>query len=416
MKKYLQKRRLVLLICVVIVVVLINTLYLFPVSVQYIASAINRVGVQFASVLLSYDFKSIAQIKAQYENPKKHVRVLLVPGHEPYFGGAEFVGLFERDMTVELAQNLKEQLEKNPRYKVFVTRDNYAWNPDFAIYFEKHWNDIVAWKEDSRNHFKQLVALGTVTETVSPMKHNSASADVATRLYAINKWSNENNIDIVIHIHFNDNPRKDTSRPGEHSGISVYVPAGQYGNSTTTKIIADSIFNRLTKYNPQSDFPGEIEGVIHSPELIAIGANNTVGAASLLVEYGYIYEPQFKDSHVRSMAIKDLAFQTYLGLQDFFDPESITEIAKSYDTVILPHEWKELTTTGAAYPADIFALQTALMSKGLYPPSNKTKNDCPRTGVFGECTRASLEAIQKKYGIIGENGIGRKTIEVINRL
>ncbi|MDE1971230.1 MAG: hypothetical protein KGI50_06690 [Patescibacteria group bacterium] len=153
------------------------------------------------------------------------------------------------------------------------------------------------------------------------------------------------------------------------------------------------------------------------PELIAIGANNTSDAASMLIEYAYIYEPQLIDPNLRNMAIKDLAFQTYLGLQDFFDPTEALKLSKPYDTLILPHTWTESLSGRGAPSQDVFALQTALTYENLYPPYNKTKNDCPRSGVMGSCTKASLQLFQNKYGIIGENGFaGLNTINELNAL
>jgi peptidoglycan hydrolase-like protein with peptidoglycan-binding domain len=41
---------------------------------------------------------------------------------------------------------------------------------------------------------------------------------------------------------------------------------------------------------------------------------------------------------------------------------------------------------------------------------------CPRTGGFGPCTKAALQAFQQKYGVNGELGIvGPKTLEVLNQ-
>jgi hypothetical protein len=116
------------------------------------------------------------------------------------------------------------------------------------------------------------------------------------------------------------------------------------------------------------------------------------------------------------MAIKDLAFQTYLGLQDFFDKKSGIRLTKEYDTSILPYTWGTQFNYGASITPDIFALQTALMFGGVYPPNGRSKNDCPRTGNIGDCTRDSLDIFQDKNGIIGEKGmVGEQTLEALNR-
>jgi N-acetylmuramoyl-L-alanine amidase len=399
------------------------SLYIFQNPLRYTLRILEEAGLQLASVILHHNFRTVAEIKSHYKSAdeddasQKKVRILIMPGHEPSYGGAEYAALKERDMTVELGKNLQQYLENDPHYDVFIARDTEAWSPDFASYFKNKWNDIAAWKAASREEFSRLVSIGAATQTFSAVGHNSARDDVAVRLYGITKWSNEHKIDIAIHIHFNDHPGRNTNVAGNYSGFSIYVPASQYGNSTTTKAIADSLFTRLAKYNPVSNLVGESGGVIDEPELIAVGANNTADAASMLIEYSYIYEPQFEDASARSLALKDLAFQTYLGLQDFFDPPSTSKTAQLSETALGSYVWKRpIPDTGAA-PADVFALQTALMVDGVYPPNGRSKNDCPRTGIIGPCTRAALGLFQDKYDISGEQGVvGGKTLEVLNQL
>jgi hypothetical protein len=181
--------------------------------------------------------------------------------------------------------------------------------------------------------------------------------------------------------------------------------------------VADTIFKRLSRYTPVSDLLGESGGIIDEPELIAIGSNNTADSASLLIEYSYIYEPQFQERELRSAVIHDLAFQTYLGVHDFFDPKDLYTTTGLYDTAMLPYMWKVFLDNVEISGINIFALQTALMRGGVYPPPGKSKNDCPRTGGFGPCTRTSLELFKNKYGTIDEKGlVGEKTIEALNRL
>jgi N-acetylmuramoyl-L-alanine amidase len=401
---------------ILILISAIGIVYVFPNQIRSTILVIKDAGIQLASVILSHNFKSVADIKSNYNNPKKNVRILIVPGHEPNFGGAEFGGLKERDMTVELGQNLQRILENDSKYDVFISRDSQGWNPIFENYFADHKNEIAEWVKASHEEFSRLVLTGSTTRTYSTVIHNSAPKDVALRLYGLTKWSNENDIDIVIHIHFNDNPRRNVSKPGNYSGFSIYVPAKQYGMSASARKIAESISKRLAKYNPISNHPGEVGGLIDDPELIAVGSNNTADAASMLIEYSYIYEPQLQNPEVRSMAIKDLAFQTYLGLQDFFDKKSGIRLTKEYDTSILPYTWGTQFNYGASITPDIFALQTALMFGGVYPPNGRSKNDCPRTGNIGDCTRDSLDIFQDKNGIIGEKGmVGEQTLEALNR-
>ncbi len=74
---------------------------------------------------------------------------------------------------------------------------------------------------------------------------------------------------------------------------------------------------------------------------------------------------------------------------------------------MLPHDWKNNLTAknASAHAQDVYALQTAMINDGEYPPADENKNTCPRSGMFGACTKSSLASFQNKYGILGEKGI-----------
>ena len=326
----------------------------YPAQVNIITAAIEQAGNQFAAVILSHDPKTIAELEAAYDaatisvvgpaapvlsglattSPvstasSTRVRVLLVPGHEPGFGGAEYGSLKERVLNVALADDLQALLDKDPHYQVFITRDDYAWNPVFANYFKQNWAGIIAWERASKVEMNHLIAIGSTTRPVATEYHNTAPDNVAIRLYGITKWANENNIDITIHIHFNDVPNRPVDGPGKPTGFAIYVPAEQYDNSSTTRSIAQAIFNRLKSYTTVSDLPVESEGIISEPGLIAIGANNTANAASMLIEYAYIYQHQLTNAKTRAAFLQGLAEQTYLGLRDFFEANSPAATART---------------------------------------------------------------------------------------
>ncbi|MDQ5893087.1 MAG: hypothetical protein QG640_97, partial [Patescibacteria group bacterium] len=268
----------------------------FPQSTRFVDSIFSYVGNNFTAVFLHTPVITIAQLQKKYdaaERSKTKVRILIMPGHEPDYGGAEYGDLKERDMTVDLARHLESFINNNSRYDSFLVRDKFNWHPTLANYFNTHWSEILAFFDERKSETLQLVNSGTVRRVEDGLIHNSARRDVALRLYGINKWSNENQIDIALHIHFNDYPRRNTSEPGKYSGFAIYVPEKQYANSTTTSAIADSIFKRLAKYNAVSDYPPEESGIVEEQDLIAIGSYNTLDVPSMLIEYGYIYEPQF---------------------------------------------------------------------------------------------------------------------------
>jgi N-acetylmuramoyl-L-alanine amidase len=392
----------------------------YPNEMRTALSAIGAAGSQIAAVVLSHKPKTVADIQLKYTASQdmksdKKVRILIVPGHEPGYGGAEFGSLKERDLNVELGKDLQQFLQANDHYQVFITRDREDWNSIFAAYFKNNWEDIITWVKAYHREMSYLVSVGSVKKSAPTVIHNTAPTDVAYRLYGITKWANEDDIDIIIHVHFNDDSVRSRGVAGDYSGFAIYVPENQYDNSTTTLAVASNVFKRLAKFNPVSDLPGESTGIVKEPDLIAIGANNTSDAASMLIEYGYIYEPQLINPELRSAALKDMAFQTYLGLQDFFDAKNVVNSAVAYDTLLIPHQWKNVLTKNSTSSPDVYDLQTALVIDGVYPPSKKSLNDCPRTGSLGPCTATAIEAFQKKYGITDEKGIvGTKTRGVLN--
>ena len=269
---------------------------------------------------------------------------------------------------VELGRDLEQFLKANNNYQVFITRDTQTWSPIFADYFKNNWNGIVAWEKAARKEMSRLISAGTTAIPSPAVRHNNIPADVAVRLYGINKWANENNIYLVIHIHINDYWGYPANVPGKYSGFAIYLPAQQYSNSTTTGAVAEAVFNRLAKYNPVSNLRQESSGLVSDSELIAVGANNTSEAANMLIEYDYIYEPQFVNPKIRGLALKDLAYQTYLGLQDFFDDGNGGDSANLYNPSLL-YMWNNPTTDKNSDPSDIYAVQTVLIIDGDYPPA-----------------------------------------------
>lgn len=387
----------------------------FPEQVGLLAAHLSQWGSQLATVI-THNPRTISQLQNKYNLSSSRadtkIRVMLMPGHEPGYGGAEYGDIKERELNTALARELAFFLGNNDKYEVIIPRTDNSWSPEFESYFRNSWNSIVEWqkahKEESLRRVSQFD-----DGFVPGVYHNTAPSDVAYRLYGLTKWSNENNIDIAIHIHFNDYPGHPYNQPGIYSGFAIYVPEKQYANGTTTRAIAKSVFNRLAKYNAVSDFSGESVGIVDERDLIAIGANNTADSASLLVEYGYIYEPQITDPDARDLALKDLAYQTYLGLEDFFNPGQTTQAMTVYDTLVVPYTWGLSIESGRR---DVYALQTALLLDGLYPPSDRSKNDCPRTGTIGPCTREAIKAFQKKYGLDVTGTVGPRTLDKLNSL
>lgn len=346
---------------------------------------------------------------------QRKLNILIVPGHEPDFGGTEYQNIKERDLNAELALDLVHYLATDNHYNVTLARTKDEWNPDIQNYFATHDADVRTFIRDHKMEMVRLTDEGKITKITSGAPHNDAPDDVALRLFGINKWANDHKIDIVLHLHFNDSAPRSVNVPGEYNGFTIYVPERQYSNSSASAEIAKNIFARLSKLFPVSNLPEESIGIVEDQDLIATGADNTVDPASVLLEYGYIYEPQFKIPSVRSLALNELAFRTYLGLADFFGEKPL--VAGSYDSTLLPYDGTVSVKRTRNANKEVFAFQAALASHGLYPPKNSSRNDCPLSGLFGPCTRAALDAFQQKYNISDEQGVvGAKTLKTLRTL
>lgn len=290
--------------------------FYFSFNLPRLVSTIDNVaGVFFVQSI------TVADLQNTYKKASKRkdrVKILLVAGHEPNYGGAEFRGIKERDIAVDIAEEIQKLLDEEPEYKTVINRDKENWNPEIEQFFKDEWDEIIPWKESYQREMIRLFNNGKVKQVTDGVPHNDAPPDVARRLYGINKWVNENGFDIVIHIHINDNPRKKRNLPGVYSGYAIYIPEGQYSNAEATKAIAEKIEARFAQVFTKSNLPKENTGLIEDQELVAIGRHNTVDAVSLLIEYGYIYEAWIQDPALREINIKEMARQTVLGIKDFF--------------------------------------------------------------------------------------------------
>ena len=248
---------------------------------------------------------------------EEKIKVLVVAGHEPTYGGSEYKTLKERDMTVRISKYLSDYLRANPKFEVIVVRDEKGWNPVFADFFTAQSSITKEFYLLHKATMAEKIESGEVTEVIG-VPHNAAPEDVALHLYGINRWADAHAVDLVLHIHLNDVPRKNVSVTGEYSGMALYVPERQYANSSASLAIGRTIFPYLMNVGATSTLPTESGGVIEDQELIALGKYNTLKAPSILIEYGYIYENQFQNSVTVEGVFKKLALQTYKGIEDYF--------------------------------------------------------------------------------------------------
>lgn len=344
------------------------------------------------------------------------VRVLIVPGHDMDSGGTSFSGIYERDLAVTLGEELRQLLAQDGRFEVRMTRDVSGWDPEIAGYIDGNAAAIAAWRDAARAEMHGRIADGEIERPDSAVGHNTASDDVSVQLYGITKWANENEIDLMVHLHFNDAERP-WNAAAPFSGVAVYVPDPVYGNAVATRPIAESVFRRLSAFDPVSDLPGESTGIVDEPRLIAVGMNDTAVMPSMLIEYGYIYEYRFIEPSLREAYMKELAYQTYRGLRDAYGNPIADDPAAAYGTTVLPHHWPEPSEDRDWTPLDILATQSVLILRGTFPKEIDGRA-CARTGTLDACTEEALSAFRTGWGVVEDGGaaIGPVTAAGLNAL
>lgn len=339
------------------------------------------------------------------------IKIIIVAGHDDESPGTVYKGRREADMNAELAEALASFLEKDDEFEIVLTRTKLGYNPNFWDYRTRSENTLYDFISAKKLDMKKLMSEGSVSQHDS-VKHNKAPANTITILYTINRWANETSADIVLHIHFNDAAERKRSEPYKYNGFAIYVPEKQYSNAAASHAVAEPIFTRLNKLYASSNLPKENAGIVESQNLIAIGSYNTLDAVGMLIEYGYIYEPQFETDEVRVQTIIELAWQTYLGLHDFFKTTKSERLALlgALGPLDTPIESRSKDK------ASILDIQKALLVLGFYPPDAKNKRDCPLSGNFGPCTEIALKRFQAEENILDESGkAGEKTLEILRK-
>ncbi|MBI2053388.1 MAG: peptidoglycan-binding protein [Candidatus Sungbacteria bacterium] len=342
------------------------------------------------------------------------LQILIVPGHDDdTSGGTRFAELKEADFNLQLAKHLAAFFKNDRHFIVSLTRDDAGYLPEFTDYFANKRQEIISFRDSAKAKTQMLTAQGMFTpKTV--IAHNHASEEDALKLYGINKWIIDHDIDIAIHIHFNDYPDRPWNTSSDYSGVSIYIPERQLPNHAMSLDLAQSIFTELTRYIHPSTNPAEKDGIIEDQELIAIGSYGSLTAPSLLIEYGYLPEsPIAASARIRRPLLKELAYQTYRGIKLYFSPDADLFLARSS---FLPRRWDTAPPFGAKESAEVLALQIALSHENLYPAAGFNPHDCLLTGNFGPCTKTAVKAFQKKYLLPQTGTVGRMTLATLNEI
>ncbi len=349
---------------------------------------------------------STKDIRAKYKSSKDEVKILIVPGHDDKYAGALYNNIREADLTLKLGNELYAQLKNTKGVEVSLLRTEKGYSSDFSSYMVKNLKDILEWKSDKQTAMAKHQRAGRVLG-YSQVSHNNALPSVATILYGINKYANDNDFDIVLHIHFNDYPGHG-ALPGSYTGFSIYVPQKQFGNAGASMDLAKKVRDQLALVSASSNLPKE-NAITEDQELIAIGANNTVDAAVILTEYGYVYEPHFADPKVMGVVMKELARQTSVGVLNYLGNK---RVVKSSYPVFDDYTWKKNLSSGSS-GLDVLALQDFLHEQKYYPVE-ATLNSCQLHGQYDGCLVNALRKFQKENRLKVDGKFNEATRKKIN--
>jgi len=340
------------------------------------------------------------------------VRILIVPGHDDEFGGAEWGTIKEADLTRDLSKKIAEKFSIDPQMYVTVARDNNGYIPELVSYFSDNKKEIETFIKNYKKKTAQAVESGKIN-IKNQVTHNNAPDLVAYRLYAINKWANENKYDIILHVHFNDYSPHIKKAQGEYGGFSIYTPDPALTNGKASEPLAEAIGERLKRTIYTSNIPVEKEkasanSVIKDFKLISLGSNMTLSVPSVLVEYSYIFE---------SIINK----QFFEFSSDIFAEATVMGIYEHLTGALPPkknlsHTWASTLFSSPKKDIDVLALQYALKELGWYPPAPLSRDKCPITGIFGPCTKSAVQAFQKSEGLLTSGVLTQSTRSLLNTL
>ncbi len=340
------------------------------------------------------------------------IRVLIVPGHDDEFSGAQYGSVVEADLALSLGKKIVEKLSINPQFFVTITRNDEGYIPELSDYFLNNEKEIRAFIKDKKKKTARAIDTGKII-IEDQITHNDAPSDVAYRLYAINKWASENKYDLILHIHFNDYWPRSLATQGEYGGFTVYAPDQALLNGVVSESFADAIGSRLKKTWYPSNLPIEKQfsneyGVVPDFKLIALGSNMTLSVPSILVEYSYIYEP-FLGREFFDETSTVMAQATTLGIFEYLQ-------GYVYESKNLSYEWTSLLSSSPKRKPDIIVLQYALRELGMYPPAIPGKERCPISGIFGPCTKTAVQTFQKSQQLLASGVLTPTTRTALNEL
>lgn len=274
---------------------------------------IARLRTENLSLFDSLQNSSSSPIVSKDIPPRAQPHILVVAGHTAKTKGAVFGDTTEYELTYDLMNKVKVDLE-GLGFNVTVSHNQGDYSYRFSTYFTENKDQILQYRKDKLDAFHKQYPLGVVTNDTD---HNLASDAGVAQLYGINKWVNENNIDAVVHLHFNDYPGRLDTVPGKHTGFAIFIPLKTNDNFVLSYNLAKKVESRLLEHSSRSTLTSESAGVLES-ELIAVGQANSVQIPAILIENGYIYEQKFTDTKQRPSVLERYSRSIADAIDDFF--------------------------------------------------------------------------------------------------
>ena len=262
--------------------------------------------------LLVYTATTSTSTEVEFQEvPPK--RVLLVAGHTAVTKGAVFGDTTEYELNYDIMKKLEREM-KSRGFEVFVSHEGSDYTKSFLNYFDTNEERILDYREKKKDAYDKQYPQGVVTNDTD---HNHASPLGVVQLYGVNLWANENNIDAVVHLHFNDYPGRPTGTRGTHTGFSIFAPLKTNDHFVESFSLAKSVEKHMLKYIKRSTVRNESAGVLES-ELIAVGQANSTLMPSILIENGFIYESKFTDTSRREPVLARQANSIANGIEEYF--------------------------------------------------------------------------------------------------
>lgn len=241
-------------------------------------------------------------------------RILLVAGHTAVTKGAVFGQTTEYEINYELLKKAELVLQEKG-YEVVITHRDDDYSYRFTSFFEENRDRILEFRQLQKDRYDIEYPMGVVTNDTD---HNYASDSVVLQLYGVNLWANENDIDAVVHIHFNDYPGRPAGQRGTHTGFSIFTGLKTNTNFVPSFRLAKALETEMLRYADRSTVPKESAGVLES-ELIAVGQADSVDPPAILLEGGFVYEEKFTDRTRRSKELANYAQAIGNAVDTYFE-------------------------------------------------------------------------------------------------